>query len=333
MHNPIRTAAQDLQHVLDHWEHLRDLLDTAEPGGTWPPGRASVEYLRALDVQDAAEVTAGHTLAEALAHALHHPQRLVTIRHHTGQLYYACAHCDHVGDGHTHPVRPDRAPEQLGEHPLPIRLHIADTCRAIELALCGLADAIAAQDATDPVTARWLANADPDIEHTRIADYTLYPATWAHTISQRRTAPDAARWLLARLHHLDDTPSPDSEHTRIARYAREAAGRIDRLLGLGRTTVVMHGMPCPWCGGELVMTVEAGTVTRVTCATGLIDCAAPVPFDVDLRARVWSRVEQLAALQKALEAAERKKAAQEQQVRRAEARRLQRAAAKARAVA
>ncbi|MEU0991100.1 hypothetical protein [Streptomyces sp. NPDC005953] len=330
MSSPTRTAAEDLQHVLDHWEHLRDLLDTAEPGA-WPPDRSSVEYLRDLDGQDAAHVAHERSAADVLAHALHHPQRLVTTRHHTGQLYYACEHCTHVGDGRTHPVRPDRAPEQLGEHPLPIRLHIADACRTIELALCGLADAIATRDATDPVAARWLADPVPDVEHAQVAGYALYPATWAHTISERRTAPGAARWLLARLHHLDDTPSPDGEHARIARYAREAAGRIDRLLGLGRTVVVMHGMPCPWCGGDLVMTVESGIVSRVTCATGLIDCAAPVAFDVDLRARVWSRVEQLAALQKALEAAERKKAAQEQRVRRAEARRLQRAAAKARA--
>lgn len=301
--NHTRTAAENLQHILDHWNHLRALLDTAGPGGTWPPERPGAEYLRALDDQDSAE----QQLAAALAHAIDHPQQLVTIRHHTGQLYYACAHCDHVGEGLPHPVREDRDPAQLGERPTPVRLHVVDACRAIEVALCRLADSIATRDALDP-------------------------ADWHHRDRARRTAPNAARWLLTR---LGDNPTPccathDIDRARIAEYSREAAARLDRVLGIARTSATLPGKPCPWCGGALVIHTEAGTVMSVTCATGLIDCNAPVPFDLDRRARVWSTVEQLAALQKAIDAAERKRSAEETRAKRAEARRQQRAAARER---
>ncbi|WP_138908935.1 hypothetical protein [Streptomyces chryseus] len=300
---PARTTAENLQHILDHWDHLRALLDTSGPGAPWPPRKPGAEYLRALDEQDAAE----RSLADAIAHAVAHPQQLVTTRHPSGQLYYACAFCSHVGEGHTHPVREDRDPAQLGERPVPIRLHVADACRAIEVALCALADSIAARDAIDP-------------------------ADWHGRTRAQRTAPAAARWLLARLGDgASCCPTHDTDRARIAQYARTAADRLDRVLGTGRTSAILPGKPCPWCGGDLVIHTESGTVMSVTCATGLIDCAAPIPFDVDRRARVWSTVEQLAALQRAIDAAERKRSEEEERAQRAEARRLQRAAARNRA--
>jgi hypothetical protein len=304
--NHTRTAADNLRHIADHWDHLRSLLDTDGPGNTWPPQRPGAEYLRALDDQDAAEVS----LAEALAHALWHPQRLITRRRPDGRLSYECAHCDYTGEGKTHPMREDRDPAQLGERPTPVRLHVVDACRAIEVALCGLADSIATRDALDP-------------------------ADWHHADREQRTAPNAAAWLLTR---LDDNAAPccathDTDRARITEYAREAAARLDRVLGTGCTSATMPGKPCPWCGGELVIHTEAGTVMGVTCSTGLIDCNAPVPFDVDRRARVWSTVEQLAALQKAIDAAEARRVEEERRAKRTEARRHQRAAAKERAAA
>ncbi|MFJ8855264.1 hypothetical protein [Streptomyces sp. NPDC102437] len=306
---PARTPAENLQHIVDHWEHLRAALDTTGPGTTWPPARPGAEYLRALDDQDAAEVSAEQSLAAAIAHAIDHPQRLITTRHHTGQLYYACAFCEHVGEGLPHPVREDRDPAQLGERPVPVRLHIVDACRAIEIALVALADSIAARDAADP-------------------------ADWYGADREQRTAPAAARWLLTRL-DVDGQccPTHDKDRAQITEYAREAAARLDRVLGIGRRSAHLPGVPCPWCGGDLVMHTEAGTVMSVTCSTGLIDCNAPVAFDVDLRARVWSSVEQLAALQRALDAAEQKRAEAERRARRTEDRRRQRAAAKGRAAA
>nr|WSS66758.1 hypothetical protein OG284_36670 [Streptomyces sp. NBC_01177] len=305
---PARTTAENLQHILDHWDHLRDALDTDGPGGTWPPSRPGAEYLRALDDQDAAEVSAEQSLAAAIAHAVAHPQRLITTRHPSGQLFYRCAFCDHVGEGLPHPVREDRDPAQLGERPIPIRLHITDASRAIEVALCSLADSLAARSATDP-------------------------ADWYHADREQRTAPTAAAWLLTQLADGPCCPTHDAAQARIGTYAREAAARLDRVLGIGYTSRVLPGMPCPWCAGDLVMHCEAGTVMSVTCATGLIDCNAPVPFDIDRRARVWSTVEQLAALQRALDAAEQRRAEAERRARRAEDRRRQRAAARDRAAA
>ncbi|MFE6225456.1 hypothetical protein [Streptomyces sp. NPDC057854] len=297
-----RTTTQNLQHILDRWDDLAELLDTQD-ASAWPPARPGVEYLRALDHQDAAEAGGYRTLAEALAHALHHPQKLRTIRHPSGQLYYQCAHCDHVGDGYTHPVREDRDPAQLGDRPVPIRLHVADARRAITIALVTLATDLASADAVDPTD--W---------------YGQDPA--------RKTTPTAARWLLARLPHA--TPA---EAARIASYAREAAARLDRVLGTSRTSAPMPGRPCPWCGGELVLHAEAGTLVAITCSTGLVNCAAPAPFDIDERARVWKTPEQLAALQRALDAAAQAKAEAERRAGRAAARRAQRAAARDRAAA
>lgn len=303
-----RTASENLQHVLDHWDHLRELIDTVGPGaagGTWPPDRPGSEYLRRLDEQDTAE----QQFAAALAHAIDHPQRLVTTRHHTGQLYYRCAFCEHVGEGLPHPVREDRGGSQLGEHPTPIRLHVVDACRAIEIALCHLADDIASRDALDS-------------------------ADWHHGVREDRTAPTAAGWLLARLTAAPGPccPAHDAERDRIGRYAADAADRIDRVLGTGRRAVTLP-MPCPWCAGDLVMHSEAGTVLSVTCSTGLIDCNAPVPFVVDQRARVWSTTQQLAALQTALSAAEARQAEAERRARRTEDRRRQRETARERETA
>ncbi|WP_432147930.1 hypothetical protein [Streptomyces sp. bgisy029] len=296
-----RTATENLQHVIDHWDHLRDALDTNDgPSTTWPPTRPGAEYLRALDSHDAAEVIAEQSLVATLAHAVDHPQELVTVRHPSGQMYYACRFCDRVGEGGAHPVREDRDPAQLGERPVPLRLHIVDACRAIEIALCTLADTL--------------------------SDRTATGRDWHGPDGADRTVPAAARWLLGRLGAGPCCPTHYAEQATIAEYARTAAERIDRVLGTGRVSRVLPGMPCPWCQGELVIHTEAGTVLAVTCATGLVDCNAPAAFDVDRRARVWSSPEQLAGLQRAVDAAERARAGEEERAKRADARRRQRAA-------
>ncbi|MFF5451852.1 hypothetical protein ACFY40_11505 [Streptomyces sp. NPDC012950] len=304
-----RTAVENLQHLLTHWDHLRALLDTTQADTTWPPQRPGAAYLHALDQQDAADISAEGQLLAALARAMHHPQELVTIRHESGQLYYACRHCEHVGEGHTHPVREDRDGGQLGDRPVPVRLHVADACRAIEIALCSLADSIATRDAIDP-------------------------ADWHHRDRAHRTAPTAARWLIAR-YGTGPAVSKlhEAERLRIEGYAREAAARLDRVLGTGRASAVMPGKPCPWCGGDLVLHTEAGAVVSVSCSTGLVDCEAPAQFDIERRARVWSTPVELAGLQRALDKAARERAEAEERARRAEARRAQRAAARERTAA
>jgi len=322
-----RTTVEDLQTVLDHWNHLRSLIDS-NSGDVWPPRRPGAEYLSALDEHDAAEVA-----AQQLTHA----QQLITTRHPNGTINYECAHCDRVGEGDGHPLRLDRAVEQLGERPAPLRLHVVDACRAVEVALCALADEIAADIQRDSI--KPLRRATPGdtlgLELVRLAarDHAD-PQRWHYNLTERRTAMHAAKWLLAR---LGGEPGPcepihDGHRERITLYAREAARRIERVIGSDRRSVELP-RPCPWCGGPLMMHTAPDADPVVSCATGLIDCRAPVPFHVDERRREWSTPEQLAALQVALDAAERRLVEEERRAKRAEARRRQRSAAKERAVA
>ncbi|WP_263239092.1 hypothetical protein [Streptomyces sp. A13(2022)] len=293
-----RTPADDLQTIVDHWQHLRALIDTSQHTEPWPPTTTShTEYLRALDEQDAAEVSDAQQIAAALAHALDHPQQLVTRHDEHGRPQYRCAHCDHTGEGLPHPAREDRDPQQLGERPVPIRLHVADASRAIEIALCSLADTIAARDAYDP-------------------------ADWHGRDRTERTAPNAAKWLISRLRDEPCCPTHDAEQQQIARHAREAADRLDRVVGLRRSSTIL-GTPCPGCGGDLTAYLDGGVVERVVCPTGLVDCSAAARFDVTLRARVWETPAQLADLQRQVQEAARRR-------KKTEARARQRAAARAR---
>ncbi|MFI5809007.1 hypothetical protein [Streptomyces sp. NPDC051561] len=321
---PARTAADDLRVVLTHWAHLRSLLDSATPD-VWPPLRPGSEYLRTFDEHDAAEVAADR-----------HAQQLVTTRHPSGQLYYQCAHCDQVGEDGLHPVRADRGPAQLAEQPAPLRLHVVDTIRAVELVLAALADEIAADVQRDVIAApRRASTLDPAGHELALlaARDDTDPHRWRYNLSDR-SAPRAAQWLLDR---LVDEPGPclplsDAHRERITRIAREAARRIERTIGTDRRTVELP-RPCPWCEGVLLMHTGSDVDTVVSCATGLVDCGAPVRFNVDTMRREWSTPEQLAALYVALDAAEARQREADRRAQRAEARRRQREAAKGRDVA
>jgi hypothetical protein len=287
-----RTTADDLQTIVDHWQHMRALVDTSQTSDTWPPTMGRTEYMRALDDHDRDET----------ALLLQHAQHLVTRHDEHGRVQYECLHCEYVGEGRSHTPRGDRHAAQLGERPVPLRLHVVDACRAVEVALCALADQVAAEvqhDGTDP-------------------------ARWRYNLGGR-TAVRAAEWLLARLR--DDAgpylPLQDRHREQIAVVAREAARRIERTIGLDRDrrSVVMDGRPCPYCGGALTLHRGGGEPDTVTCERGTVGCSAPVP---DVRGvRTWSSPTQLAALQSALDDAARRR-------KRAEDRARQRAAARAR---
>ncbi|MCT9145376.1 hypothetical protein N4G67_41030, partial [Streptomyces violarus] len=136
-HTAARTALDDLQIVIDHWTHMRALIDTTQ--STDPSSRA--DYLRRLDDHDRDET------AELLQHA----QQLVTRIDEHGRVQYECARCDYVGEGRAHLPRGDRDPNKLGERPVPLRLHVVDACRAVEVALCETADQVAAEVQRDTV--------------------------------------------------------------------------------------------------------------------------------------------------------------------------------------
>ncbi|MDX3753712.1 hypothetical protein [Streptomyces sp. AK08-02] len=324
-HTARRGTADDLQIVLDHWTSMRDLIDTSTPG-TWPPAMGKGEYLRTLDDHDRDEMVL----------ALKHAQHLVTHTDEHGRPQYECLHCDYVGEGRAHIPRADRDGLGLGERPVPLRLYVVDACRAVEVALCSLADEIAAEVQVAPLapmpavkhsgyaTLReaQVAAADRGRRDRLAAEDAASPYRWSFTMGDR-SAVRAAEWLLARIEGHTGACKPISSlhRARIALVAREAARRIERTIGgVGeRYSVVMDGRPCPYCGGDLTMHSGGGLDDVVTCAGP--ECSAPVGLDGGRR--TWSRPEQLAALQVALDAAERRR-------KRAEARARQRAAARAR---
>jgi hypothetical protein len=319
-----RTAADTLRYVLDHWPHLRALLDTTNPVAL--PAQPDGEHTRTADGHD--------DLAAAIAHAVSHPQQLVTRHDDQGRIVgYECAHCDHTGDGHAHPVRDDRDPGRLGERPVPLRLHVVDACRAIEDALASLADEVAAAVQRAPITPLRRPNpADPVARDLALlaARDEADPRRWRYNLGDR-SAPTAAGWLLARV--LDEPgpcgPLPDMWVYRIGQVAVTAANRIDRVIGSGRRTAPMD-RPCLWCGSTLVLHDDDSSVIPYVTCTGGPGCPAPVPLDERGR-RLWATPQALARLAAGVEAAEEQRRAEQQRARRAADRRRQRAAARQRA--
>ncbi|MFF3190526.1 hypothetical protein [Streptomyces misionensis] len=317
MHTARRTPADDLHIVIDHWNDLRDMLDTMTP----PVDRA--DYLRRLEQHDRDEAAA----------ALQHAQHLITHTDEHGRPQYECLHCDYVGEGRAHLPRADRDAVVLGERPVPLRLHVVDACRAVEAALVALADEIAAevQPATLPplrpvkhggYATRREAQVAAD-DRARRASLSVLdsasPLRWSYTTG--RTAVRAAVWLLDQVEQQSGYCKPLSpgHRARIALIAREAARRIERTIGgVGARHSVTLDRPCPYCGDDLTLHRGGGLDDVVVCAGA--GCEAPVGLVGGWR--TWSTPEQLSALQRDLDAAARRR-------KRAEARARQRAAARA----
>jgi hypothetical protein len=159
----------------------------------------------------------------------------------------------------------ERDPIQLGTRPVPVRLHILDTMRAVEAALVACADDIAHAVQRTPIagpTARRTAIApyatqrEADIaaaDRTRRAQLAhadlVDPRRWRYT--GRRTAPYAALWLLAR---IERAPGPcrrltADEEQRIGTVAAGAAERIERALDIAAQRRTLE-QPCA-CGGAI----------------------------------------------------------------------------------
>ncbi|ALF00197.1 hypothetical protein [Streptomyces sp. SPB78] len=212
----------------------------------------------------------------------------------------------------------------LAEQPAPLRPHVVDACRAVEAALCSIADEIAAEVQRSPIAPPRRAivgdEAVLDLELLAMRD-AADERRWRYNLGER-TAPRAAAWLLARLHDEAGPflPLDEAQRVRIGRIAREAARRIERTVGIEqRRAYPMDDRPCPWCGAALTMHRGGRDADTVTCENGY-GCGAPVPVVEGLR--TWAAPHELVALERALAAAEQRR-------KRAEARRRQRAAARA----
>jgi hypothetical protein len=290
-----RTAADDLRVVVDHWQHMRALVDTSTPA-VWTPPKNVADYLRNLDEHHAAEraLESVMTPAKWLARPGEHDQDAS--------------------------ARPEREPLALAEQPAPLRLHVVDACRAVEVALCSVADEIAAEVQRAPIK-----RLPRSIPGDRVGlDLALLaardeadPQRWHYNLGDR-SAVRAAEWLISR---LEGAPGPcmpidDAQRERIGRIAREAARRVERTIGNDRRRGFPMERPCPYCGASLTMHRGGGDAPTVTCENG-DDCGAPVPV-VEGR-RTWAAPHELASLESALEAAAHR-------AKRAAAKRRQRAA-------
>ncbi|MBZ6250540.1 hypothetical protein KVH27_19430 [Streptomyces olivaceus] len=159
----------------------------------------------------------------------------------------------------------ERDPIQIGERPVPVRLHILDTMRMVEAALVACADDIAHAAQRVPIagpTARRTAVApyrsqrEADIaaadraRRTQLAHADLVdPRRWRYT--GRRTASHAALWLLAR---IERAPGPcrritEQEEQRIGNVAAGAAARVERALDIAAQQRTLS-TPCA-CGGAI----------------------------------------------------------------------------------
>ncbi|MER7801220.1 hypothetical protein ABTX71_12905 [Streptomyces parvulus] len=174
----------------------------------------------------------------------------------------------------------ERDPIQLGERPVPVRLHILDTMRAVEAALIACADDIAHAAQRAPIagpTARrtathpYLTQREADIaaadraRRTELAHADLVdPRRWRYT--GRRTAPHAALWLLAR---IERAPGPcrritEDEERRIGNVAAGAAERVERALDIAAQQRTLS-TPCPDCDGAVDVHGGEGRVPVAHC--------------------------------------------------------------------
>ncbi|MFG3085097.1 hypothetical protein [Streptomyces parvulus] len=173
----------------------------------------------------------------------------------------------------------ERDPLQIGERPVPVRLHILDTMRAVEAALIACADDIAHAAQRAPIagpTARrtathpYLTQREADIaaadraRRTQLAHADLVdPRRWRYT--GRRTAPHAALWLLAR---IERKPGPcrritEDEERRIGTVAAGAADRVERALDIAAQRRTLE-QRCA-CGGAIDVHGGEGRVPVAHC--------------------------------------------------------------------
>ncbi|WAL93957.1 hypothetical protein [Streptomyces sp. Je 1-369] len=206
------TTATHLRTIAVHWHDLHEAAGTPVIAGAFGLGLRG--YLARLDDLDADRALMDAALARAAERA-------------------------------------DSNPEALGERPVPVRLSVLDTMRAVEAALVDCADQTAAVVQRSPMA--YAPRGWPDADRARRDQLAradaLDPRRWRYTGC--RTAPYAALWLLARVTRAAGpfTALPEREERRIAVVAAGAAGRVERALDIAaqrRTLEQRHD-----CGGAI----------------------------------------------------------------------------------
>ncbi|AZM46592.1 hypothetical protein DMB38_12900 [Streptomyces sp. WAC 06738] len=228
------TTPAPQQHPLQHIaEHWPRLRDMLDThhGAPWPPAGRMADYLAQLDAADREAVRAARAAQRAA----------------------------------------ERSPDQLGDRPVPVRLDILDTMRALDAVLLQLADQIAAEIqrpayGTPRRSAGPLDELGQRMRLVQAADEA--DARRWHWNGPGRDSGAAAAWLHAR---IENQPGPfaaldAANRERIERLAAEAAERLDAALDLVRRAQTLD-RPCPYCRGELHMHSGDGQPPAVICAS------------------------------------------------------------------
>lgn len=226
------TTTHHLTTVIRHWPDLQEALGGAS-APTWPPAGRMADHIRNTEQADEEQ------LAEERARAL----ELRTL---------------------------ERDPAQIGERPIPIRLHIHETMRIVRTALADCADQTASS-VQRPVMGL-LPDGYPKADRARrellVMQDRRDPRRWSWA-SARPDAPYTALWLLGR---VQGSPGPFRPLTgpqldHIATVARHCALRVEQALDVGEQKATL-ARPCPSCGGRLTLHGGAGAAPVARCSAG-----------------------------------------------------------------
>lgn len=161
----------------------------------------------------------------------------------------------------------ERSPEQIGASAAPLSLRIADTMRAVEVALHQTGTDIAAANQRaliTPAPRDW--SVDDRARRNKIArEDATDPARWHFT--PHHTATYSALWLCARIQgaRWPGTGLTTAQHARVRSVAEGALERIEKALDLAyiRRELAID-RPCQ-CGGRIEMYGGAGTAPVAQC--------------------------------------------------------------------
>lgn len=172
----------------------------------------------------------------------------------------------------------ERDPAQIGQRPIPIRLQVYETMRAVQAALTGCADAVAEHVQRPPIAmpaprraaiAKTRADRVAWDDHARRVSAAqqdaLDPRRWRWT-GTPPSAPYAALWLLGRVTHAPGPfrPMQPAQQAHVATVAAEACRRIEHILDTGAAEAELT-QPCPNCSGTIRVYGGAGASPLANC--------------------------------------------------------------------